>query len=156
MTISSSAGAIASVIKTSHLCAGTWNLIFLLCCSWENSQSAPVTHSRQVVKGPTTLLKITETALKCTSHAFQFVHLYNCSLFLLPYPHTITPPKLVKEPEFSAYACRQLTGFKLQTSVLSPSSAAMIRHETNANWSLRHLKLTSLGDRLLHLLWNTS
>lgn len=89
MTIISSAGAIASAIKTSLLCASTRNLIFLLCCRWENSQSAPVTHSRQVVKGPTGLLKITETALKCTSHAFQFVHLYNWSLLLLPYPHTI-------------------------------------------------------------------
>lgn len=88
MTNLSNTGAVASVIKTSLLCASAWNLIFLLCCSWENSQPAPVTHARQVVKGPTGLLKITETELKSTSHAFQFVHLYNCSLSLLPYPHT--------------------------------------------------------------------
>lgn len=88
MTNLSSAGAVASVIKTSLLCASARNLIFLLCCSWENSQAAPGTHARQVVKGPTGLLKVTETALKCTSHAFQCVHPGNCSL-LLPYPHTI-------------------------------------------------------------------
>lgn len=89
MTIVSGARAAASVIKTSLLCASARNLIFLSCCSWESSHSAPLTHARQVAKGPTGLLKITETALKCTCHAFQFVHLYSCSLLLLPYPHTI-------------------------------------------------------------------
>lgn len=86
MTNLSSAGAVASVIKTSRLCASAWNLIFLLCCSWENSQPAPVTHARQVVMGPTGLLKITEIALKCTTYAFQFVHLCNClsSSFFIP------------------------------------------------------------------------
>lgn len=61
MTIVSSTGAVASVIKTRLLCASAQNPIFLLCCNWENSQSVPVIHARQVVKGPTGLLKITET-----------------------------------------------------------------------------------------------
>lgn len=119
MTNLSSAGAVASVIKTSLLCASAWNLIFLLCCSWENSQPVPVTHARQVVKGPTGLLKITETEeYKQCLPVCSSVQLLSPSPSLSPHnTDRLTPPKLVKEPGFFCL-CMQTT-YRIQTTNFS-------------------------------------
>lgn len=112
-------------LKTSLSCARVRNPILPLCCSWENSQSAPATHTRQVVKGPAGWPKITATALKRTSHAFPFIHLHDSCITSLslspPYPYPTLAVLLdnsVQELGFSIDTYRQPTGFKLQAPVL--------------------------------------